>query len=116
MKKMTLGSFVAGSMALAASALAASPLLITTEEGLSTYTFDPDTGGVSTCYDGCARAWPPVLTTVREQAAPLGTTERKDGTLQLTYQGQPLYLYVGDAAPGDKTGDGLGGVWHLARP
>lgn len=43
-------------------------------------------------------------------------TERKDGTLQVSYKGQPLYLWVNDTNPGDMTGDGVMDVWHIARP
>ena len=45
-----------------------------------------------------------------------GTLARTDGTTQVTYDGRPLYFYVGDSAAGDVTGDGLGEVWHVARP
>lgn len=87
--------------------------------GLSLYTFDPDTTSDSTCYDACAAHWPPALvatdgaTTI---SAPYGTTVRHDGSLQLTFHGDPLYTFAGDSAKGDTNGDGLGGVWHLARP
>lgn len=83
-------------------------------QGLTVYTFDVDEPGVSTCYDSCAKAWPPVL--VQDAAAvqpPLGVTTRKDGTLQITLDNQPLYLFVGDAAPGDIKGDKLQNVWHI---
>ena len=83
--------------------------------GLALYTFDRDVGSVSNCYDSCAVAWPPVIITV-DVAAPFGKSQRRDGTQQLTYQGKPVYLYVDDAVIGDILGDGLGGVWHLARP
>lgn len=92
------------------------PVLANTA-GLSLYTFDNDTTSESTCYNGCAVRWPAALVTADvEVAAPFGTTTRTDGSIQLTLDGDPLYTYFGDAAPGDTTGDGLGGVWHLARP
>ena len=87
--------------------------------GLSLYTFDPDTTSDSTCYDGCAVHWPPVIVAADAAAsvtAPYGTTVRHDGALQLTFDGDPLYTFAGDSAEGDTNGDGLGGVWHLARP
>ena len=48
--------------------------------------------------------------------APFGVTTRTDGKKQVTLDGHPLYTYAGDVAPGDVNGDGIGGVWHLARP
>ena len=84
--------------------------------GLSLYTYDVDKNGVSACYNGCAKAWPAVLVTAAEAQtleAPFSTTTRTDGTLQLRYNNDPLYLYAGDESPGDVNGDGLGGVWHL---
>lgn len=91
--------------------------LLTDVKGLSLYTFDPDGPNQSNCYDGCAKAWPPILISA-EVAATLedgfSSAKRKDGTIQLTFDSKPLYLYVGDKKPGDIKGDGLGGVWHLA--
>lgn len=83
-------------------------------QGLSAYVFDVDTTSESQCYDSCATAWPPIL--VPEGAVlgeNLGVTVRKDGSQQLTHKGRPIYLFIRDAAPGDITGDGVGGVWHL---
>ena len=88
--------------------------ILANEANLTVYTFDSDQPNVSNCYNGCAAAWPPVL--VAETAtleAPLGFTVRKDGAHQITLNGQPLYLYVGDGAPGEIVGDGIGGIWHL---
>lgn len=84
---------------------------------MTLYTFDKDSKGTSNCYDGCAVKWPPLLST---SGAALGKgyslVKRKDGTLQVAYNNQPLYLWFKDAKPGDMTGDGVGGVWHVARP
>lgn len=92
-------------------------LVFANADGLSLYTFDRDVTSESTCYETCAVHWPPMLVDASAKiAAPFGTTTRTDGTTQLTVDGHPLYLYFGDAAPGDITGDGLGDVWHLARP
>ena len=66
------------------------------------YLFDADKGKSSTCYGGCAKAWPPFLTKGKPSAGPgvnarlLGTTKRRDGSLQVTYAGHPLYYYEGD--------------------
>lgn len=92
-------------------------------DGLTLYTFDNDTpgSGASACNEGCSAAWPPL--TVDGEPTPgegvtgeLGTIAREDGTTQVTYNGSPLYYYVQDQAPGDTTGDGVGGVWHVATP
>ena len=86
-------------------------------EGFTLYVFTNDTGGESTCYDGCAGTWPPVPgdTAIGSDldASLFGTTARTDGTEQLTVNGQPLYRYTPDAAPGDTTGQGVGEVWFV---
>lgn len=87
---------------------------ILTKDGLTVYTFDQDNGSVSSCYDACANAWPPVLAVEGEVLGEeVGLTTRKDGTEQLTYNGAPIYFFAGDGAEGDINGDGLGGVWHI---
>lgn len=130
------GVLAAGALALAACGgstdapeVADTPIQSTsaahlaTGDGLAVYLFAPDGGGVSRCYGGCAKAWPPVpagtklrITSRRVDRALLGTTTRKDGVKQLTYAGHPLYRYVGDAKAGQTTGQGLdasGGLWWL---
>lgn len=84
--------------------------------GMSLYTFDKDTAGVSNCYDKCAVNWPPLAAAA--DAAPQGewtVVERTDGTKMWAYGGKPLYTWKDDKKPGDVTGDGVGGVWHLAK-
>jgi predicted lipoprotein with Yx(FWY)xxD motif len=81
---------------------------------LTIYVYDKDTGSTSNCYQACARAWPPVLLPPNTQVqAPLGVTQRTDGTTQITVNGKPVYTYVGDGNPGEDNGDGLGGIWHI---
>ncbi len=88
--------------------------VVATEDGKVAYTFDSDEGSVSSCYGPCAKAWPPILIKdAKALKAPMGTTQRKDGSLQLTLEGQPLYFFVGDKNPGDINGDGLNKVWHI---
>ena len=93
--------------------------VLTTASGLTVYTFAADTTpGKSSCYGSCAAYWPPV--TGPAAASPgvpgrVGTIRRTDGTEQLTYNGHPLYTYVGDSAPGQARGNNLnlnGGFWH----
>ncbi len=96
--------------------------------GFTLYMFVPDKrSGVSTCYNACATAWPPLLLTGTD--APiygpgvnpnlLGTTKRTDGTVQVTYNGWPLYLWVTDSEPGQATGQAVnnnGGLWYVLNP
>ena len=89
--------------------------------GFTLYTFDEDMGGPdSTCYDGCATNWPPLVladgqTIVRDHLLGLDTSARTDGSLQVTLFGEPLYFYAGDQVAGDANGHGLGNVWWVAR-
>ena len=94
-------------------------------DGKTLYTFSTDTAGASTCAGNCANAWPPlVLASGQPTAGPglsgtLAVITRADGKRQVTYNGQPLYTFVGDAQPGAATGDAVtafGGTFHLARP
>jgi predicted lipoprotein with Yx(FWY)xxD motif len=88
-------------------------------EGMTVYEFTPDKGPTSTCYGSCEAAWPPVMASGEPTAgegamsSALGTTKRKDGTMQVTYNGRPLYTFVGDKAPGEANGQGDEGVWWV---
>lgn len=89
--------------------------------GLSLYLFTEDKPGKSVCYGDCAEAWPPLLVegepTVGEGVtADIGTITRKDGSKQVTVDGNPVYFYTPDKQPGDTKGQGLGGVWFLIAP
>jgi len=92
--------------------------VLTNAKGLTLYSFAPDTPTASKCYGSCAAYWPPVTgTTAAGQGLPgkVATIKRTDGTEQLTYNGHPLYTYIGDSAPGQATGNNLnlnGGLWH----
>jgi len=89
--------------------------VLTDANGMTLYIYDKDKDGVSACYDKCAANWPPVLASDGAKTDDdFGLTKRNDGTMQWTYYGMPLYLWVKDAKPGDTTGDGVGGVWHAA--
>ncbi len=91
--------------------------VLTDAAGMTLYTFDKDSGDTSACYDKCAENWPPLLApadAVKEDD--FGLITRTDGTMQWTYDGKPLYLWIKDAAPGDVTGDGVNDVWHVAKP
>jgi predicted lipoprotein with Yx(FWY)xxD motif len=93
-------------------------------EGMTLYLFTPDPLDESVCFDQCLVNWPALtvesaddLTAGEGVPGELGVTERSDdGTLQVTYNGIPLYYWVEDAAPGDTTGQGVGGVWWVVPP
>ena len=92
--------------------------VLTNAKGFTLYSFAPDTPASSKCYGSCAVYWPPVTgTTAAGQGLPgtVTTITRTDGSHQLTYNGHPLYTYIGDAAPGQARGNNLnlnGGLWH----
>jgi predicted lipoprotein with Yx(FWY)xxD motif len=91
-------------------------------EGQTLYAFLNDSGGESTCYDECAANWPALEADGEPQsgagvdASLLGTTEREDGTSQVTYNQRPLYYFAADEAPGDNNGQGVGDVWYVVSP
>ena len=88
------------------------------------YIFENDPKGETVCYDECAEAWPPVFTDGKPQAAKgvkaslLGSVKRRDGRLQVTYAGQPLYFYAHEG-PGEvrcHNVDLNGGLWWVVGP
>jgi predicted lipoprotein with Yx(FWY)xxD motif/plastocyanin len=89
------------------------------DQGMTLYLFTKDTPNTSNCYDKCEQAWPPLFTKGAAKAgdgvdaALLGTTTRKDGSIQVTYSGWPLYYYVKDQKAGDVTGQNVGDVWFV---
>jgi predicted lipoprotein with Yx(FWY)xxD motif len=92
--------------------------ILTNAKGFTLYSFAPDTPATSKCYGSCAVYWPPVTgTAAAGQGLPgrVSTIRRTDGSHQLTYNGHPLYTYIGDSAPGQAKGNNLnlnGGLWH----
>lgn len=90
--------------------------ILTDAKGMSLYTFDKDAAGVSNCNADCAKKWPPVTAAAGAKAEDeMSLITRKDGSQQWAFKGKPLYLWQGDKKPGDMSGDGMGGVWHLAK-
>lgn len=92
--------------------------VVTNSSGKTLYWFAPDTSTTSKCTGSCATYWPPVtgpVTAGSGVTGTLGTITRSDGTTQATYDGHPLYTYVGDTAAGQNKGNGLnlsGGLWY----
>ena len=95
--------------------------VLTNAKSLTLYWFAPDSPAASKCTGSCAAYWPPVAGTPK--AGPgvtgrLGTIKRPGGTTQATYDGHPLYTYIGDSAPGQANGNKLdlnGGYWYQVR-
>jgi predicted lipoprotein with Yx(FWY)xxD motif len=95
--------------------------VLTSPSGFTLYWFGPDTPTTSKCTGSCAAYWPPL--TGDPRAGPgvtgqLGTLRRPDHTVQATYDGHPLYTYIGDNRPGQAGGNNLdlnGGVWYEVR-
>jgi len=92
-------------------------------KGMTLYMFTKDTADTSNCYDKCAENWPPLTVKSADELVgtpnipgKFGTTERKDGTLQVTYNGMPLYYWKDDKARGDTLGENVGKVWFTVVP
>src|SRR6266566_8675194 len=99
--------------------------ILVDSKGITLYDFVKDKGGASSCYGACAALWPPLITKGKPHAGPgvraslLGTTKRKDGKLEVTYNHHPLYYFVTDRKPGQTTGQGVnqfGGPWWVLSP
>lgn len=96
--------------------------IVVDNEGRTLYVFLVDEGTESTCYDDCEATWPP-LTVEGDPAAGegvdaslLGTTERDDGSIQVTLDGHPLYYFASDETADDMNGQGVGDVWYVVSP
>jgi predicted lipoprotein with Yx(FWY)xxD motif len=99
--------------------------VIVNSKGMTLYDFHKDKGTKSSCYGACEGFWPPLTTSGEAmakggaQASMLGTTERKDGTMQVTYAGHPLYTFVKDEKPGEANGNdykAFGAQWYALMP
>ena len=92
--------------------------------GMTLYTFDADEADKSNCNGGCAAKWPPLMFAGNSLQAgkgvmaefELGTIERADGGMQVTYNGKPLYYWFKDHTAGDVGGNGVKNVWHIVNP
>jgi predicted lipoprotein with Yx(FWY)xxD motif len=93
--------------------------ILTSSYGKTLYTFDKDQAGSgkSECVSTCADNWPPVYVEPGiKLSGDFSYISRNDGQKQLTYKGKPLYFFVKDKNPGDKTGDNVNNVWHVVAP
>jgi predicted lipoprotein with Yx(FWY)xxD motif len=93
--------------------------VLTNAKGFTLYAFGPDTPTMSKCNGTCVRYWPPLkgpVTAGPGVTGKLGTIKRSDGSMQATYNGHPLYTFIGDTKPGQDKGNDLvlsGGIWHV---
>lgn len=86
-------------------------------KGMTLYTFDRDTAEKSNCTGQCAQNWPPFVAAAdAKPAAGWTVVTREDGSKQWAYKGRPLYTWVKDTKKGDVTGDGVNGIWRIAKP
>jgi predicted lipoprotein with Yx(FWY)xxD motif len=94
--------------------------ILTDQDGRTIYMFATDVGGVVSCYDTCAKFWPPLVGTATAgtgvDASLIGTTMRKDGASQVTYKSMPVYYFLKDSKPGDVFGQGVQGTWYVLSP
>jgi len=92
--------------------------VLATSKGMTLYLYTPDGKNKSVCKGGCASTWPPLMTKGKPVAGmgvkqSLLATAKRGSKLQVTYKGHPLYTYVGDAKPGQATGEGSEGFWFV---
>ncbi|GAB3095212.1 COG4315 family predicted lipoprotein [Isoptericola nanjingensis] len=114
------GSGSAGALSTADSDLGT---IVVDGQGMTVYYYTPDEAGSgkSECTGECLAAWPPVhagsaTPEVQGVTAEVGTITGNDGESQVTLDGRPVYLYAGDAAPGDVAGQGIQDVWWVVAP
>lgn len=100
-----------------------SETILTNPAGMTLYYYLPDKGGKVTCTGACAAKWPPLLlpSGVSKPSGTglpgtLGTLDDPAGGKIVTYNNWPLYTWVNDHAPGDTTGQGVGGIWFVVTP
>jgi predicted lipoprotein with Yx(FWY)xxD motif len=93
--------------------------ILTDAAGMTLYVYDNDltVPGKSVCGAFCSLSWLPLLATDADRAAgEYSIIGRDDGKRQWAYKGRPLYRWINDKAPGDRTGEGFKQIWHVARP
>ena len=93
--------------------------VLTGKNGMTLYTFDRDAAGSgkSVCNGACATNWPPLMATEGEKVSgDYSIITRDDGKKQVAYKGKPLYYWIKDTKPGEKSGAGVNNVWQVAKP
>lgn len=116
---MQLHRLAAALLVLGGGAAQAQPVvqggIVTDPAGRTLYVFDKDQPGVSHCSGACLQAWP-AYSAEAAAGAQVHPKAARLATQQWTWNNKPLYYFAGDAQPGDKAGDGSGGVWHIVKP
>src|SRR5713226_3718909 len=99
-----------------------SQIVLTDAQGKTLYYFTADSATQSACSGSCAQMWPPQLftgsgvpTSSTTLAGKLSAQTDANGS-QVEYNGHPLYTFSGDTGPGQTTGEGFGGIWHVVTP
>lgn len=124
---LTEGSAVEGGAALTVAQTPEYGPYLADAAGRALYLLENEPRGNSNCYDACAAEWPPYIApqgtptagAAEVQAGMIGTLQRRDGSMQVTYNGHPLYYYVKDAGAGKATGQDVTdqwGEWYLVTP
>ena len=112
-------SLLAGCASMAGEPAKVTDGVLTGPNGMSLYTFDKDAAGSgkSVCNGQCALNWPPLMAADSDTGrGDYSVITRDDGKKQWAFKGKPLYYWVKDSKPGDRTGDGVNKVWQIARP
>jgi predicted lipoprotein with Yx(FWY)xxD motif len=112
-------AFLGGCAAMAASPAKVADGVLVGPNGMTLYTFDKDEAGSgkSVCNGPCAVNWPPLMASASDQASgDFSIITRDDGAKQWAVKGKPVYYWIKDTKPGDKTGDGVNKVWKVAKP
>jgi len=121
MKKILLSLALAAMLGACASMMMPAKFdggMLVGSNGMTLYSFDKDArgSGKSTCVDKCAVNWPPLMAGANDNGSgDWSIVTRPDGSKQWAYKGWPLYYWVKDQKPGDKTGDDVGKVWHIVK-
>jgi predicted lipoprotein with Yx(FWY)xxD motif len=99
-----------------------SETILTNTQGMTLYYRTTDMPPTTVCSGGCASVWPPLLvsgsntaTSTTSLPGKLSVQADANGS-QVEYNGHPLYTFSGDTAPGQTTGEGFGGIWHVCTP
>lgn len=123
-RRFALATFLCASLLGACASIASTPAMeadgvLTGPNGMTLYNFDKDMAGSgkSACNGPCATNWPPLMATGTDRpTGDYSIITRDDGQKQWAMKGKPLYYWTKDSKPGDKTGDGVNKVWHIAKP
>jgi predicted lipoprotein with Yx(FWY)xxD motif len=116
-------SIIGSNLALSTGTSSTLGMFLIGYNGMPVYTSASDTAGTSTCYGQCATQWPPYVVSSSDDinnlqtgvTGTVGTITRTDGTLQLTYNGMPLYFFMDDTPSNPPTGQGVSG-FSVAKP